>query len=67
LRKAADIIRDHAVNANPALKGKKLRVSLAIDGGLETGVGCLCLKVCDVNGQNCTPCTCDPAGCGNCD
>ncbi len=67
LGKAADIIRNHAVNANPALKGKKLRVSLSIDGGLEVGQGCMCLKVCDANGQNCTPCTCDPSNCGSCD
>lgn len=66
LRRAAEIIRDHAVKTNSALKGKGLRATLSIDGGIETGT-CMCLKVCDVNGENCTPCTCDPAGCGSCD
>jgi hypothetical protein len=27
---------------------------------------CFCGRVCDGNGENCTPCSCDPPGCGSC-
>lgn len=30
------------------------------------GDGCACLKVCNGNGGNCTPCTCSPPNCGTC-
>jgi hypothetical protein len=34
--------------------------------GLDGADVCACLQVCDGNGNNCTPCTCDPPGCGTC-
>ena len=36
----------------------------AIDGGSVDS--CACWQVCDGTGGNCTPCECDPAGCGSC-
>jgi len=63
LKEAAGLIREVAMKANPALKGKKLNVSMVIDGGLNEV--CACLYVCDNNG-NCTKCSCSPANCGSC-
>ena len=65
VKQAADLIREYALKSNPALKGKKLRVSMTIDGGLNEV--CACIKVCDANGNNCTACTCSPANCGSCE
>jgi hypothetical protein len=66
LRDAAVVIAKRAAAASPAFKGARLTGTWTIDGGGGDDL-CMCLKVCDANGQNCTPCTCDPAGCGNCD
>jgi hypothetical protein len=40
---------------------------LAIGGvHVDGGDVCACLRVCDGQGNNCTPCSCDPPGCGSC-
>jgi len=64
---AGDAIQSHAIKANPALRGQRLRVSGVIDGANSADGVCACLKVCDANGQNCTACSCSPANCGTCD
>lgn len=64
VQRAAELIRDYAIKSNPALKGSKLKVSMSIDGGIAD---CMCIKVCNSKGENCTPCTCIPADCGGCD
>lgn len=64
---ASKAIQSHAVKANPALRGQRVRVSGVIDGVNSVDGVCACLKVCDGNGQNCTACSCSPANCGTCD
>ena len=64
LEKGAALLRDYAIKSNPALKGNRFKISLAIDGALGD---CMCVKVCDSKGQNCGPCSCIPANCGGCD
>ena len=64
LQQGAALLRDYALRSNPALKGARFKIDLSIDGALGD---CMCIKVCDSNGQNCTECTCTPANCGGCD
>lgn len=64
LQQAAASLRDYAIKSNPALKGTRFKVNVTIDGALGD---CMCLKVCDSKGENCTECTCIPAKCGGCD
>jgi hypothetical protein len=63
VKQARDAIRQHAAKQNPSFGAGDIRFSGIIDGG----DGCMCLKVCNSKGENCTPCVCDPANCGSCD
>jgi hypothetical protein len=64
LQQGAALLRNYALRSNPSLKGTRFKVDLSIEGALGD---CMCIKVCDANGQNCTACTCTPANCGGCD
>jgi hypothetical protein len=66
INQAADLIKEHAIKSNPALKGKRLKVNMSIDGGISSNDPCACIVVCDGNGENCTSCVCSPANCGSC-
>lgn len=66
VEQAADLIREYAIKKNPALKGKRLKVNMSIDG-VDGAEACACIQVCDSRGQNCTGCSCSPANCGTCD
>lgn len=66
VKQAGDSIRQHAAKQNPAFGAGRIRFSGTIDGAGSAGV-CGCLKVCDSKGENCTACSCSPAGCGTCD
>ena len=65
---AINVIKEHVLKSRPALRGKKMRVNMTIDGGLSNSADgvCACIQVCDGNGQNCTACSCSPANCGSC-
>ena len=66
IKQAADLIKEYAVRSNPALKGKRLKANISIDGGFNADGVCACIVVCDAYGGNCTSCTCSPANCGTC-
>lgn len=68
VNEAVNVIKEHALKSNPALRGKKMRVNMAIDGSFGNSADgvCACIQVCDANGQNCTACSCSPANCGSC-
>ena len=65
LKQAGDAIRQHAAKQNPAFGAGRIRFSGAIDGTVSDNL-CMCVKVCDTKGENCTPCDCSPANCGTC-
>ena len=68
LGEAGKIIRQRAEILRPALSGQRLLVSgtlVAVDG--NDPMSCSCFFVCDSNGENCTPCMCDPEDCGSCE
>jgi hypothetical protein len=57
-----------AATVQPALRPFRRQGRQLASGGSDLGFieSCLCGQVCDGNGDNCTECFCDPAGCGSC-
>jgi hypothetical protein len=64
VKQAGNAIRQFAAKQNPALRVGQNRFSGTLNA--TDGDVCACMQVCDSHGQNCTACSCSPAGCGSC-